>query len=71
LVNCYRVADPDLHALLLSQRARVKIAGEYMCCSQCHGALQNDRLEQNLTKFAISNNFAIGCLPDNLSNCLT
>jgi len=33
--------------------------------------LQNDRLDKNPPKYAISNNFAIGALPDHFSNMLS
>jgi hypothetical protein len=71
LQRCYQVSDPDLQGLLLSPRARVKINGEYLCCSQCYRALQHDNLEKNPPKFAISNNFAIGTLPADLLSFLT
>ena len=62
----YQVSDPDLHELLLSPRARFKKNGEYLCCTQCERALQNDRLDKNPPKYAIANNFAIGTLPQQL-----
>jgi hypothetical protein len=71
LQKCYQVSDPDLHELLLSPRARLKKNREYLCCTQCERALQNDRLDKNLTKYAIANNFAIGTLPQQLSGLLT
>ena len=70
LQKCYQVSDPDLHELLLSPRARFKKVREYLCCTQCERALQYDRLDKNPPKYAISNNFAIGTLPDQFSNML-
>ncbi len=67
LQQCYQVSDPELHVMLLSPRARFKNSGEYLCCHQCERALQNDRLDKNPPKYAISNNFAIGALPDQFS----
>jgi hypothetical protein len=43
LQRSYQVSDPDLQELLLSPRERVKINGEYLCCSQGYRALQNDK----------------------------
>jgi hypothetical protein len=54
LQKCYQVSDPDLHELLLSPRARFKKNGEYLCCTQCERALQNDRLDKNPPKYAIA-----------------
>jgi hypothetical protein len=65
------VSDPELHDMLLSPRARFKNSGEYLCCHQCERALQNDRVDKNPPKYAISNNFAIGTLPDQFSNMLS
>jgi hypothetical protein len=62
LQKCYQVLDPDLYELLLSPRARFKKNGEYLCCTQCDRALQNDRLDKNPTKYTIANTFAIGTL---------
>ena len=71
LQQCYKVDDHELDGLLLSPRARVKITGEYLCCSQCNKALKIDKMDKNPPKFAIANNFAIGSLPQYLSNLLT
>jgi hypothetical protein len=71
LQQCYQVSDPELHDMLLSPRARFKNSAEYLCCHQCERALQNDRLNKNPPKYAISNNFAIGASPDQLSNMLS
>ncbi len=65
------MSDPELHCLLLSPRARVKVTGEYMSCSQCYKALQLDKMDKNPPKFAISNNFAIGTLPEFMTSTLT
>jgi hypothetical protein len=70
LQKCYQVTDPVLPELLLSPRARFKKNGEYLCCTQCDRALQNDRLDKNPPKYAIANNFAIGTLPQQLSGLL-
>ena len=71
LSECYQVSDPQLHGLLLSPRARVKVTGEYMSCSLCYKALQLDKMDNNPPKFAISNNFAIGTLPEIISSTIT
>jgi hypothetical protein len=71
LQQCYKVADHNLDGLLLSPRARVKVTGEYLCCSQCYRALKVDKMDKNPPKFVIANNFAIGSLPHYLSNLLT
>jgi hypothetical protein len=60
-----------LHELLLSPIAGFKKNGEYLCCTQCERALQNDRLDKNPPKYAIANNFAMGTLPQQLSGLLT
>jgi hypothetical protein len=65
------VDDHELDGLLLSPRARSKITGENLCCSQCNRALKIDKMDKNPPKFAIANNFAIGSLPHCLSNLLT
>jgi hypothetical protein len=71
LQKCYQVSDPYLHELLLSPIAGFKKNGEYLCCTQCERALQNDRLDKNPPKYAIANNFAMGTLPQQLSGLLT
>jgi hypothetical protein len=71
LQKCYQVSEPDLHELLLSPRARFKKNKEYLCCTQCERALQNDRLDKKTPKHAIANNFAMGTLPQQLSGLLT
>jgi hypothetical protein len=71
LQQCYKVDDHELDGLLLSPRARVKITGEYLCCSQCNRALKVNKMDKNPPKFAIANNFAIGSLPHYLPNLLT
>ena len=71
LKACYEVSDPELKHLLLSPRARVTCSNEYLCCSQCHRSLRNDMLASAPPKFAISNHFAIGLLPDHLSSKIT
>ncbi len=68
---CYRVGDDDLKELLLSPRARVKLSGEFMCCLQCYKSLKDEKLDKNPPKFAISNHFAIGNLPEMLTLIIT
>jgi hypothetical protein len=41
-----------------------------MSCSQCYKALQLDKMDNNPPKFVISNNFAIGTLPEFMSSTL-
>jgi hypothetical protein len=71
LQQCYKVDDHDLDGFLLSPRARLKVTGEYLCCSQCNKARKVDKMDKNPPKFAIANNFAIGSLPQYLLNMLT
>jgi hypothetical protein len=42
-----------------------------MSCSQCYKALQPFKIDNNPPKFAISNNFVIGTLPEFMSSALT
>jgi hypothetical protein len=68
---CYRVGDEELKELLLSPRARVKMSGDYICILQCYKSLKQKSIDKNPPKFAISNHFAIRCLPEILSSSLT
>ena len=71
LKGCYTVGDEELKELLLSPRARVKLSGDYICCLQCYKSLKTENLDRNPPKFAISNHFAIGYLPEILSSSIT
>ena len=62
----YKVDDPDLQHLLLSPRARRK-NNSYMCCNSCARCIHNHKLEKP-PKFAISNGFAIGQIPDSIKD---
>ncbi len=55
-------AVQGLEGLLLSPRARRQL-DEFMCCSQCHRAMQKSRLGKAPPKFAIANGFVIGSIP--------
>ena len=55
-------AVQGLEGLLLSPRARKQL-DEFMCCSQCHRAMQKSRRGKAPPKFAIANGFAIGSIP--------
>jgi hypothetical protein len=68
----YYVGDSMLSELLLSPRARKKHDGSfYMCCTLCHDDLHDMKSRKKPPKFSISNGFAIGFLPDNLSQDIT
>lgn len=62
----YSVKDYNLEGLLLSPRARM-INDEYMCCSSCHRSLKLERVTVP-PRFAISNGWMIGSIPDNISS---
>jgi hypothetical protein len=66
LKGCYKVFDEELHKLLLSPRARVNTNDEYVCCCQCFDSLRPHRKDKPPPKFAISNKWAIGTLPQDL-----
>jgi hypothetical protein len=68
LCDQYKVNDPDLHDLLLSRRARHRDDNTFMCCDSCKLALRPDRKKVSTPpKFAISNGWAIGELPDDIA----
>ena len=61
----YKLIDSEaLSKLLLSPRAHVK-NGSYMTCKTCYRNILNKKLDKP-PKFAISNNWCIGQLPNNL-----
>jgi hypothetical protein len=66
----YRVGDEELKESLLSPQVRVKMSGDYMCCVQFYKSLRTETLERNPPKFAISNHFAIGYLPEKLTSSI-
>lgn len=63
----YKVDDEMLSELLLSPRARHNVSSkEFSCCDSCYSVLQELKFRKNPPKYAISNGFAIGSLPDSL-----
>jgi hypothetical protein len=72
LLSRYTLSDRDLTGLLLSPRARRKTTnGSYMCCDQCYKPFSVGNRLSKPPKYAISNGFAIGHLPDEYANNLT
>ena len=71
LRKCYQVVDDDLKDILLSPRAKCTINGEYICCISCNDALRESRINNNPTKFAIANGWAIGLLPEHILMLIT
>ena len=68
----YAVADDDIFHLLLSPRARKRVSdNSYMCCSECYKVLSELQVRKKPPKYAISNGFAIGNLPSNISRDIT
>ena len=68
----YTVEDELIHHLLLSPRARNKIIDNtYMCCEDCFSLLSEHKLRKKPPKFAISNGFAIGHLPETIAREIT
>jgi hypothetical protein len=68
----YTVEDELIHHLLLSPRARNKIIDStYMCCEDCFSILLEHKLRKKPPKFAISNGFAIGHLPETIAREIT
>ncbi len=72
LLSQYTLSDRDLTGLLLSPRARRKTTdGSYMCCDQCYKPFSVGIRLSKPPKYAISNGFAIGHLPDEYATNLT
>jgi len=68
----FDVGDMTLSELLLSPRARKKSDGNsFMCCAACYNHLHELKSKKKPPKYSISNGFAIGHLPDHLSQGLT
>ena len=66
LRDYYKVDHPDLSNMLLSKRAfKEKSNGKFSCCNQCNRALK--RKVKTPPKYSISNGFAIGSLPEEMS----
>jgi hypothetical protein len=68
----YYVGDPLLEDLLLSPRARRKRdCHSYMCCISCYEPLEEKKLQKKPPKYAISNGFAIGHMPESIAKNIT
>ena len=71
----YTLVDEHLHGLLLSPRSRRRTCAggdpSYMCCSICYEDLKELKKRKKPPKYAISNGFAIGHLPETLSVNIT
>ena len=68
LLAQYTLSDPELSGLLLSPRSRYKINDRsYTCCGNCYTHLYESEKLNKPPKYAISNGFAIGHLPDEIS----
>ena len=72
LKSQYSLEDASLSNLLLSPRARKRTSDDsYMCCKCCYDELSVLKRRRSPPKFAISNGFAIGELPESLSKDMT
>ena len=72
LLAQYTLSDPELSGLLLSPRSRYKINDRsYTCCGNCYTHLYESEKLNKPPKYAISNGFAIGHLPDEISQNMT
>jgi len=68
----YRINHPLLCNLLLSPRARRDIVEDsFLCCQCCYDDLYPCKRKTCPPKFAISNGFAIGFLPEEISRGVT
>jgi hypothetical protein len=68
----YRINHPLLCNFLLSPRARRDIVEDsFMSCQCCYDDLYPCKRKTCPPKFAISNGFAIGCLPEEISRGVT
>ena len=68
----YSVNDEVVSDLLLSPRARKNIMdNSYTCCQLCYEELQHLKKRRSPPKYAISNGFAIGHLPEEISKDIT
>jgi len=74
LKDQYTLPNEKLHGLLLSPRSRFKILPDttnYMCCQNCYEELKELKKRKRPPKYAISNGFAIGHLPEGLADNIT
>jgi hypothetical protein len=70
----YTIQDEVLGTLLLSPRSRKKISENgtsYMCCNKCYDDLKELKRQKKPPKYSISNGFAIGYLPDEITSNIT
>ena len=72
LESQYSIDHPQLRNLLLSPRARRDVLQDaFMCCQCCFEELSQQKRKICPPKFAISNGFAIGFLPEEISRGVT
>jgi hypothetical protein len=68
----YSVDCPQLSDLLLSPRARRdNEQNAFMCCQKCYEELSECKRKRHPPKYAISNGFAIGYIPEDISRGVT
>jgi len=72
LKSQYKVEKEELSHLLLSPRARFRSdLNSYTCCQKCYSSLCEMKRLKKPPKYAISNGFAIGHIPESISHNIT